>query len=103
VIPYLVGGLGAAVGVIAALWYKWKLARLEGDYKLLKKDHKNLNATYEQFDKASTEAVGRLREERETLMEQRDKALEELHRCREASGDPVSILDDLNLGGVPLG
>lgn len=102
-IPYLVGGLGAAVGVIAALWYKWKLARLKGDHKLLKVKHENLTDEFNKLSEKSAQAVKRLREERDGLTEQRNKAQEDLRKCRAESGDPGSVLDALNVNGVPVG
>ena len=94
--PYLVGALGAAVGVIAALWFRWKYARLKGKHNLLVERHDNLTAAFRQLEEKSVDAVKRLENERNGLIEQRNEAQEKLRKLRADRGDPGSILDDAN-------
>ena len=99
--PYLVGALGLAGGIIAALWFRYKLAKLEGDHKLLDYKHDQLGLDHKHLADTSKRALERKDAEIEGLREREKEARKALRKYRAEA--PVDLLvDDLNeLFSVP--
>jgi hypothetical protein len=99
--PYLISGLGVAVGAILALWYMNKYNKLKGTHDLLKSDHEALKDSDVKMAKDHTSQVERMTAELEGLREREKTNGARIRELLATCNDPVALNDELN-GMFPL-
>ena len=95
-VPYLIGGLGVAIGVIVALYYLNKYTKAKGQLDLLTSDHEALKENNTKLAADHTKQVAGMEAELAGLRAREAKTRDEVRELLVQCNDPVVLNDELN-------